>query len=265
MTTYLLLPAWNEGPALAELLPKALELPSSDLRIVVLDDGSTDDTGVVAGSFPGVEILRHDTNRGLGAALTSLLEFTLATASDDDVAVIMDADNTMDPGLIPTLRAAAYEGADVVIASRYRGTRQVGVPWWRAGLSVAARIVFQSLFRLRGVRDVTCGYRLYRVGLLRRLAHDGRLLLRSTGFTASTELLVLSARAGARIREVPFELRYDQKRGGSKMRVGRTIAAYGLLFLYLKLRMDLSRRQTAFTARGDRATTPDIHAGANRT
>lgn len=229
--TFLLLPAFNEAEALVELLPRALRAGGDDLRVVVVDDGSSDGTAEVVAGFPEVTLLRHSRNLGLGIANRTLLRYALAHAAPDDVVVTMDADNTMDPALIPTMIAAAEGGAELVIASRFAGGEEVGVPLYRRLLSRGARTLIELLFPVQGVRDYTCGYRLYRVSLLARMARLKPQLVTSPGFTVTTELLLTASSAGARIAEVPLELRYDQKRGRSKMPVLRTSLSYlGMIY-----------------------------------
>ncbi|MEK7270600.1 MAG: glycosyltransferase, partial [Planctomycetota bacterium] len=133
--------------------------------------------------------------------------------------VVMDADDTHPPETIPAMAAKAAEGFDIVIASRYqRGSRIEGVPWHRRiGSRVISRYLSMRL-KVAGVRDYTCGFRLYRGAFLRGLAGSSDALIRETGFASTAELLLSLAARGARCAEVPFTLRYDRKIGPSKMR-----------------------------------------------
>ena len=141
---------------------------------VLVDDGSTDRTVAEAraavaesgGQLP-LTVLRHETNRGLGAGLRTGITWCLDRAGDDDVLVTLDADNTHPPALIPALVGKLGERHDLAIASRYRAGAAVrGVPGHRRALSDAGRLVFQALFPIPGVRDYTCCFRAYRVDLL---------------------------------------------------------------------------------------------------
>ena len=83
---------------------------------------------------------------------------------------------------------------------------------------------------MRGARDYTCGFRLYRAAMLRRAADAwGDRLVEEAGFTCMAEVLLKLGRGGARVAEVPLILRYDLKEGASKMKVMRTIARYFVL------------------------------------
>lgn len=227
------LPAYNEEVSLPPLLRSfkrlALARPEIDLCIIIVDDGSRDRTAAVAEaaakSIP-VHLVRHGQNKGLGEAIKTGFRAALElSTSDEDVLVCMDADDTHPPRHIPSMLEQVDRGADIVIASRYRrGSRQHGVPLFRQLLSLAALVVFSLVLRIRGVRDYTCGYRAYRMGLIRRgMGHYGDRIITRGGFACTDQVLLNLACLGARIREVPFILRYDRKRGASKIRLGLTI------------------------------------------
>ncbi|MGH7785657.1 MAG: glycosyltransferase, partial [Candidatus Binatia bacterium] len=162
---------------------------------------------------------------GLGAALRDGLGAALARAAADDVVVTMDADDTHAPDLIPAMLAQLDAGADVVIASRFvRGASVLGVPAGRRALSRAASWLLRLRRPTRGVRDYTCGYRAYRVSLLRAAtAQYGDQLIAEAGFQCMLALLLRLRAMRARFAEVPLVLHYDRKRGVSKMDVARTV------------------------------------------
>lgn len=236
------LPAFNEELALRELIlriAQALSETAWEYDIVVVDDGSSDSTVEVArrlqGEFP-VEVICHQVNRGLGAAITTCLTEGIQGLDDNDIVVAMDADNTHPPQLITRMVPMIREGHDVVIASRYQsGGRVVGLARHREWLSFGARLVMQTALPIRGCRDYTCGYRAYRVGLLREASRQlNGVLVRESGFACMADLLLNLNRCGAVVGEVPLLLRYDFKAGASKMRVIPTI--------YRSLRMVMRHR-----------------------
>ncbi|MDQ3459105.1 MAG: glycosyltransferase [Deinococcota bacterium] len=153
----------------------------------------------------------------------------------EDLLVTMDADDTMDPGLIPAMLRAALEGADLVIAFRFAGGSEAGVPRLRKLYSRAARLLIAGMFPLPGVRDYTCGFRMYRVSLLSELSRVKPGLFDAAGFTAPTELLLNLSHLRPNVAEVPLHLRYDRKVGRSKMRVVSTLWQYLRLLLRLRL------------------------------
>ncbi len=224
------LPAFNEERDLPKLLPRikaALER-LCDYRILVVDDGSKDATAAIVTALSRtmpITLIRHPYNQGLGAAIRTGLK---AAAELDGVVVTLDADNSQDPALIPTLIEEIRRGADVAIASRYQpGAAEIGVPRHRLLLSHGASAMLKILIRYPGVRDYSCGFRAYRVQTLRQLiATYGENFLRETGFSCMLELLINLRRIDARVSEVPLVLRYDLKEGASKMRIGRTLYRY---------------------------------------
>lgn len=230
------LPAYNEEENISvlmdrwlaqkELLKESFQL---DLHIVVIDDGSKDETAVIVKeaeqNTAHIHLVQHETNKGLGAGVRTGIGYFLDNYPDGSYLCVMDADNTQDPIYIPhMLHAILARNADVVIASRYRkGSRVDGVSPLRLVMSSGARFVFSTMLRVPGVRDYTCGYRLYKRAKLQEAADCyGAALIEETGFTCMVELLYKLYSCGATFAEVPFHLRYDQKMGSSKMSVMKT-------------------------------------------
>lgn len=225
------LPAYNEESALPLLIPRivqALNETPWHYDVLVVDDGSSDNTATVIRAMEGdlpVRVHCHERNQGLGAAITTCLLQGIVGLQDDDILVAMDADNTHPPQLITRMVPMIREGHDIVIASRFQpGGRVVGLARHRELLSWGARLVMQSIFPIRGCRDYTCGYRAYRVGLVREAAEAlGGQLVQESGFACMADLLLTLHRFGAVVGEVPLLLRYDFKQGASKMRILQTI------------------------------------------
>lgn len=233
-----MVPAYNEAENLGGLLTdvaatvRAWPGGAPPLRAVVVDDGSADATAQVAARPYGIDVtvVPHGVNRGLGAAMKTGIEHVLARAGPDDVLATMDADHTHPPELMPGMWTRIEQGADLVIASRYqRGAEIHGLVWYRRWISSAASWVLRLLFP--GARDYTCGYRLYRVSLLAWGARRyGPEFLNQRGFSVMVDLLLKLRRRARRIEEVPLVLRYDRKRGVSKMKLVKTsVTTLGLL------------------------------------
>lgn len=230
------LPAYNEAEALRPLLESlhaTLALAGLPHEIVVVDDGSKDDTALIASqaSFTmPVRLVQHERNQGLAAALRTGLTDAVDHAAPGDIVITMDSDNTHPAGLIPRMLTMIAEGHDVVIASRFQpGARVIGVPLDRVLLSIAARCVFKLLQPIPGVRDYTCGFRAYRVeALAATIDHYGDNFVSEQGFSCMVDVLLKMRRLRVNggpivMGEAPMVLRYDQKGGVSKMRVLRTI------------------------------------------
>jgi len=117
------------------------------------------------------------------------------------------------------------EGRDVVIASRYRqGAQVVGVSLRRRLFSYGASWLFRIIFPTRGVKDFTCGFRAYRGSVLTSAAaRYGNHFMEAQGFQCMVDILLKLRQMKAIFGEAPIILRYDQKRGLSKMPVAATI------------------------------------------
>jgi dolichol-phosphate mannosyltransferase len=247
-TLWTALPAYNEERSLPPLLGRFLTLEAvlaargARLRILVVDDGSSDGTADAARAFQGrlaLEVIPHGANRGLGAALRTGILATLERAGDADLIGTMDADDTHDPALFcPMWDRLEAERADIVIASRYApGGGEIGLTRPRRVLSRGASLLLSLVTPVRGARDYTCGFRLYRAEALRRAAAVwGDRLIEEAGFTCMAELLLKLGRGGAVVTESPLVLRYDRKEGASKMKLARTIARYFALARRIRAR-----------------------------
>jgi dolichol-phosphate mannosyltransferase len=224
------LPAYNEEqtlPLVLEAVREAMEENRIEYRVLVVDDGSTDGTAQAAEKLLDhmpLALVRHPRNLGLGEALRTGLVEALSEAGERDIIVTMDSDNTHTPGLIARMVRGVREGNDVVIASRYRPDARIrGVPLHRRILSRGSSWLFRLLFPTRGVRDFTCGFRAYRVGILKQaFSVYGDAFVAQSGFSCMVDILLKLRQMEAIISEVPLILRYDLKLGASKMELART-------------------------------------------
>ncbi|TWU57717.1 Undecaprenyl-phosphate mannosyltransferase [Rubripirellula reticaptiva] len=228
---FMALPAYNEEEALPELLERIGEaFADSGLpyEVVIVDDGSKDDTAKIASQMSfqmPIHLVKHEVNSGLGVTIRDGLREAVDRAGERDIIITMDADNTHPPGLINRMVSMINEGCDVVIASRFQpGARVIGVPFERHILSIGARVLFTTLFPTRGVRDYTSGYRAYRASVIRQaFAEHGDNFVGEKGFSCMADILLKLRSQGVMFGEAPLRLRYDQKGGDSKMQVFKTI------------------------------------------
>lgn len=227
------LPAYNEAldllPTLENVTDALVSRNDISASIIVVDDGSSDDTAAIAERFTGacpVTVLRHSMNKGLGAALQT--GFTHAVL-EADIIVTMDADCSHDARLIHDMIREINADHDVVIASRFvAGGDMIGVSAPRKMLSAGARMIMSSLFPHQNVRDYSSGFRAYRASILKALmTYHGAEFITEKGFACQIELLLKLREFDVQLTEVPLVLRYDQKAGESKMKIGRTISRYG--------------------------------------
>lgn len=237
-----MLPAYNEARdlgALLESIDQAMVDDQVDYEIIVVDDGSVDETYAEIekrAPYIPVEVIRHPSNRGLGETIRDGLFAAASRCGERDIVVAMDADNTHSPGLIRAMTRRIHEGADVVIASRFRPGADVrGVPLHRRLLSRWASWLFMAFFPIRGVRDYTCGFRAYRGPVLRdAFERYGDEFIDQDGFQCMVDILLKLRRLDVIFAEVPMILRYDRKSSASKMNVLRTTT--GTLWLMARRR-----------------------------
>lgn len=259
MQIFLVLPAYNESENLGRLLEKLTRIPeiSAHLKVIVVNDGSTDDTAKIAETF--FSLLRekkgesdfelfietHPQNLGLGAALRTGLSKALSMAQPEDSIALMDADDSHPPELLPQMEQKITQGFDGVIASRYlSASGEIGISLPRKFLSLACNKILQLFFPVPGVKDYTCGYRLLRASLLKKLQEEtAGKFFSENGFVATSELLLRLHQCGAKFFEVPFQLRYDLKKGKSKMKIFRTIFGYFRLIWRKRLRPEYGLMQ----------------------
>jgi dolichol-phosphate mannosyltransferase len=236
-----LLPAYNEEESLPQLLPKLANVMgdfSEPFKIIVCNDGSTDSTQLMlerqASNLP-IEIIRHKINRGLGESSRDLFERANELASDGDVIIRMDCDDTHEPEYIQSIVRKIRGGYDVVIASRFEpGGGQMGVEGYRAFISRSANIFMKIFFPIKGLKEYSCGFRGYRAEIIKEAINfygNNFIQLKGLGFTCTLEKLVKLKLINARFGEVPFMLRYDQKQSVSKMVSSVTTLGYLVMTL----------------------------------
>lgn len=191
-------PAWDEAENLPQQLEHALAvLPrfAKEFEIIVVDDGSRDQSFRIASRYPGVRVLRHARNRGYGAALRTGLR-----AARHDWVFFTDADLQFDLADLEQLILAST-GTDIVAG--YRTPRRD--PLGRRALAWGWGRLVLVLFRLR-IRDVDCAFKLFRRSVLEAIP------IESVGAFINTEILVRARAAGFRIRQVP--VRHFPRRAG---------------------------------------------------
>lgn len=205
------IPAYNEAAGIADVVAAAAAHSDS---VLVIDDGSTDDT-VERAAAAGAEVIRHDRNRGYGAALTTA--FREANDRNVDRLVILDGDGQHDPSDIPhivsSLRTTA---ADIVIGSRFQPDSTTDVPLYRQlGIIVINLLLNLSIGRYRPstfISDTQSGFRVYDRPVIDTLAEAGL----SDDMEASIEILYHAQQWGYTIAEVGTDVTYDVTNANSR-------------------------------------------------
>jgi dolichyl-phosphate beta-glucosyltransferase len=252
----IVLPAYNEeqrlGPALDELFgylhrrgraardgsPGSAELPE-DVRVLVVDDGSTDATADLVRARPEPELsllsVRHG---GKGAAVRAGM-----MAADTELIVFADADMATPPDeLVPLV--AALDGADVALGSRIQpdgSDMRKTQPPYRRFLGKVFHLL-ASAWVVGPVQDTQCGFK----GFTRQAAHDLFPRQRVTSIVFDVEVIYLARRRGYRMAVVPIRW---LDRQGSRMRPGARLAARVAWDLF---RIPLLHRRTGRAVRDER-------------
>jgi hypothetical protein len=185
----------------------------SDCRveIVIVDEGSTDDTSHIAtsvyGSLGNVKVRRMDVNRGKGAAV----RVGLAVATGAKV-IVCDADMAISPTHVPAM-LDALDRAPIAIGTR---ARDRAIRYGNPVRTLAGSLFNRVARRVIGsdIRDTQCGFKGFRLGAGRLIANCGHV----PGFAYDVEVLYLAARLGLAVEQVPVTW-VDVK--GSSVRVGR--------------------------------------------
>lgn len=192
-------PSYNEAARLPGTLDSVLAFCREELdrfELIVVDDGSSDDTEAVVREFEDVRYLRNEVNRGKGETVKrGMLAAELDTVLFSDVDLSTPIEETL------SLMQAIEEGADVAIGSRrFDGEKQVRRSWPRRLMAWGWRTVVHFLV-LKGIHDTQCGFKMFRRGVAREVL----ALQRLEGWAFDVEVLFLVRRLGYSIAEVPVE------------------------------------------------------------
>ena len=191
------IPAYNEEATIAKVIIRARKHVD---RVVVIDDGSTDDTALIAEAL-GALVVRHEQKRGYGAAIRSC--FKVARDLKANVLVTLDADGQHDPDQMPRLVEPVNDGsADLVLGSRFLKTSDARqAPRYRkAGIRLLTRLT-KGASRAQ-FSDAQSGFRAYSQRVFEQI------LPTEEGMGVSVEILMKATEHSFRILEVPVTVRY---------------------------------------------------------
>jgi len=209
------LPTYNERENLPRMIHALAGVLRDGDRVLVIDDNSPDGTGrladELAAQHPFVAVLHRESKEGLGRAY--IAGFHRALDDDAELVLEMDCDFSHDPKDVPRLIAAAEDGADLVLGSRYvpgGGTRNWGL--LRRLISKGGS-AYTALFLRMGVKDPTGGFKCFRRTVLETLDLDG---ITPRGYAFQIETTYRVKQAGFRVVEIPITF-IDREVGQSKM------------------------------------------------
>ncbi|MGD9857230.1 MAG: glycosyltransferase family 2 protein [Planctomycetaceae bacterium] len=217
-TLTVIIPVFNEAATLEECLRQVVGTPY-DKQILIVDDASTDGTPALLERLRAarpVVVLRHDGNRGKGAAIRTALPFATGRLT-----IIQDGDLELCPGDYPRLvEPLLTEEADCVIGSRFAGAANRSLS--RLGVSVLNRCV-RVLYGMR-LTDEACCYKVLTTETLRRMN------LQCERFEFCPEVVAKACRMGLRIKEVPVSYHPRRVADGKKLRYRDGIEAVRTLW-----------------------------------
>jgi len=205
LKTAAVIPAYNEEKTIGSIVLKA---KVSVDEVLVVDDGSSDDTALLA-EMAGAQVVRLPQNSGKSVALMTGLG--KASSNGFDAVVMLDADGQHNPQQIPDLLQPIAEGnADLVIGSRFlEGGNGNGLPRYRkAGQTVLNKTT--SFGAKTKVTDSQSGFRAISKKGLRNLDFD------SDGYGVESAMITYFAERGLKITEVPIKVEYDVPNGHKK-------------------------------------------------
>ena len=195
----LAIPVFNEAKYIESVLSKATTFARD---ILVIDDGSTDDTPKLLAQ-QNVEVIRHAENRGYGRSMRDMLRW--ADFDGYDWLITMDCDEQHEPAAIPSfIEAIERDDADVISGSRYLKT-QTGDDAPPADRREINQRISSELEERLGlvVTDAFCGFKAYRISACRTLSFD------VNGYEFPMQFWVQAVAEGLRIKEIPVRLIYN--------------------------------------------------------
>lgn len=220
---YVCIPSYNEAPTIGLLLWKIRQVFAGfarEYQLLVLDDGSTDATGDVLEPYTRVlplTVVRHERRLGYAASVEALLRqaVELTDRPKRDAAILMHADFTHNPTVIPDLVRRVESGADLVVAEgRLEREASRGYRLLRR----FAPYLLRGVVQVPGVRDVVSGCAVLRLVALRNAmrGHGNRLLV-TDGWAANAELYWRAGRYSRRVEAVAAVERHDLRQRPSRI------------------------------------------------
>jgi len=226
MKLVVLIPAFNEEENIQKVIqsiPKKV-LGVSEIKVLVVNDGSTDKTMDMAMNGGAYRVVSHKKNLGVGAAFMTGIRN--AISMNADILVAVDADSQFDSNQIPELILPILNNqADVVIGSRFQNKKPKNIPRIKyLGNKIFTKIV-SSLVQQK-FTDTQTGFRAYSKEALLNISVV-------SDFTYTQEVLIDLKFKGMQITEVPISVKYDDKR---KSRVVKNIFKYSSKVLAILIR-----------------------------
>src|SRR6476660_1575458 len=209
------LPTYNERANIERMVHALQGVLREGDRVLVIDDSSPDGTGEIAdglvSELPFVGVLHRPRKEGLGPAY--LAGFRRALDEGAELVLEMDCDFSHNPADLPRLIAAAEDGAELAIGSRYVPGGGVG-DWGLVRRAISrGGSIYTELFLRMGVKDPTGGFKCFRRRVLETIDLG---TVKAKGYAFQIETTYRARRAGFRVVEIPITFS-DREQGHSKM------------------------------------------------
>jgi glycosyltransferase involved in cell wall biosynthesis len=210
---WVIIPAYNEGQVLADVVGELLDYNHS-YHLLVIDDGSTDNTPQIVRNLP-VHLLVHPMNLGQGAALATGIKYALQQKAD--IIVTFDADGQMQPADIGSLvDVVINEGLDIALGSRFLTIPPEKIPPIKK-MVLKLAIVLTKLTSGLKITDTHNGIRAFKADALRKFT------LTQNRMAHASEILSAIARNKLTYREVPVTIRYTEYSKGKGQSISNAI------------------------------------------
>ncbi len=211
MKTCVIIPSYNEAKEIGKLIKEIIQ---HGLDVVVVDDGSTDNTPQIARES-GATVLGNIKNQGKGASLTK--GFNYALEHGYAAVITMDGDGQHLPEDLPYfIRLAKYSNSGIIIGNRMHKTKNM--PTVRLLTNKVMSYLLSSIAKQK-IPDTQCGFRLIKREILERVN------LSTYNYETESEILLKCSRLGQRIESVPIKTVYR----GQKSRINPLVDSFRFL------------------------------------
>lgn len=205
-----IMPAYNEGERIRKNLLKASDTISKFIKnyqIIAINDGSSDSTEAeikeAALINSKIAYISYTPNQGKGNAIATGVKY-----AHSDYIAFLDSDLELDPSMLRNfLKKLIDSDADIAIGSKMHKKSKLDYPLSRRILSMGYYVLLKLLFRLN-LKDTQTGIKLFKSSVIKPICDD----LITTGFAFDIEILAKANQQGAKIIEMPIELKFSRNR-----------------------------------------------------
>ena len=241
MKVSILVPAFNEEKTIERVILKLIALSINDKEIIVVNDGSTDNTAVImtrlAAENSTIHYFSQPKNQGKTAAIARAI-----CESTGEILIVQDADLEYDPNEIPGVISPILEGvADVVYGSRFMVKRASRVLYYYHYLANKSLTCLSNILTNRNMSDIETCYKAFHRDVVKPLK------LKSTGFGMEVEITAMVCKTHARTYEVPISYYGRTYQEGKKIGTWDGLAAIWYI-LYFNLYHPVTRAGRSYIA-----------------